>query len=174
MNRSLSNAAAARRWVGRATTWLAAAAFMALAGCAGVPASSAKLTYETVPDGALLYEAGRPIGMAPVTRTYTSDGKSTSITTPDVTAVWPSGAKTSFFTYLQVGADRVATLQRPKDAPGLQADLDHARTVAATRKRATEREKASLLNDIARDSARCKAQQSGATPNTGTDNCVGN
>lgn len=164
----------ARRRAVRAATLLAASAAVGLAGCADVPSHSAQLTYETVPAGALLYEAGRPIGTAPVTRTYTGDGKSATITTPDVTAVWPSGAKTSFFTYLQVGADRVATLQRPKDAPGLQADLDHAKTVTATRQRAAEREKASLLNDIAHDSARCKAQQSGATPNTGTDNCVGN
>lgn len=165
---------AARRRAIRSTTWLAASAFAALAGCADAPTHSAQLTYETVPAGAMLYEAGHSLGMAPVTRSYTGDGKSATITTPDVTAVWPSGAKTQFFTYLQVGADRVATLQRPKDAPGLQADLDHARTVEATRKRATERDKASLLNDIARDSARCRAQQSGATPNTGTDNCAGN
>jgi hypothetical protein len=163
-----------RRRAVRTAALLATSAVIGLAGCADAPSHSAQLTYETVPAGALLYEAGHSLGMAPVTRSYTGDGKSATITTPDVTAVWPSGAKTQFFTYLQVGADRVATLQRPKDAPGLQADLDHARTIAETRKRATEREKASLLNDIARDSARCKAQQSGATPNTGTDNCAGN
>jgi hypothetical protein len=172
MKSSFFDIAPRRRGV-RTAALLAAGALFGLAGCADVPSHSAQLTYETVPAGALLYEAGHPIGTAPVMRTYMGDGKSATITTPDVTAVWPSGAKTQFFTVLQVGADRVATLQRPKDAPGLQADLDHAKLVAATRRRAAEREKATLLNDIARNSARCKAQQSGATPITGTDDCAG-
>jgi hypothetical protein len=106
-----------------------------------------------------------------VTRTYKAEGASKIITTPDVTAVWPSGAKTSFFTRLEVGADRVATLQRPSNAPGLQVDIDNARSVLATRQREAERIKNTQLSDVARSSARCKAQQSGNAPIAGTDDC---
>jgi hypothetical protein len=135
---------------------------LALAGCATAPPQNrALLTYKTVPDGAELFEGGKSLGPPPVTRTYLGDGKSNSIQTPDVTAVWPSGAKTSFYTILTVGDDRVATLQRPVDAPGLQADLDHAQTLAATREREAERIKAQMHSDQQRASARCKEQQAG-------------
>jgi hypothetical protein len=132
-----------------------------LAGCATAPPTKAMLTYKTVPEGAELFEAGKSIGVAPVTRTYESDGKSRSITTPDVTAVWPSGAKTSYFTYLDVGADLQATLERPASAPNLQADLDRAKTVAATRQREADRLRTLQKKDIAQASERCKAQQRG-------------
>src|SRR5215467_9890329 len=95
-----------------------------LGACAGTPPTRAMLTYESVPDGAQIYE---------------SDGKSGTITTPDVRAVWPSGAQTTFFTLLPVGADRVAKLERPADAPGLQQDLEHAKQVATARKQDAER-----------------------------------
>jgi hypothetical protein len=131
-----------------------------LAGCAAAP-TRAQLTYKTVPAGAELFENGKSIGVEPVTRTYESDGKSPTITTPDVTAVWSSGAKTSYFTYLNVGADVQATLERPANAPNMQADVDHAKLVAANREREAERLKALQKRDIARASDRCKAQQRG-------------
>ena len=141
-----------------------------LAGCAEVPRSTEiLLTYETDPVGAQLFEGDKALGMAPVMRKYPSDGK-TEVTTPDVTAVWPSGAKTSFFTILPPGADRVATLKRPAGAPGLQADLDHAKTVAATAQREADRMKANQLNDMARMSDRCQAQMSGKAAGS-LDNC---
>jgi hypothetical protein len=132
----------------------------ALAGCAATP-TRAMLTYTTVPAGAELFENGKSLGMEPVTRTYTGDGKSPTITTPDVTAVWPSGAKTSYFTYLNAGADVQATLERPGNAPNAQADLDHGKLVAANRQREAERLKTLQKRDIARASDRCKAQQRG-------------
>ena len=72
-----------------------AAAIAVLAGCATAP-SGAKLTYETSPAGATLYEGGQAIGVAPQTRAYPADAKGGQIRTPEVTAVWPSGAKTTF------------------------------------------------------------------------------
>jgi hypothetical protein len=119
------------------------------------------LTYKSTPDGAEIFEGGKSLGLVPVTRTYNNDGKSNDIRTPDVRAVWPSGAETSFYTYLTVGADRVATLERPANAPGLDGDLDHAKTVAATRQREAERLKDLQKKDIARASDRCKQQQAG-------------
>jgi len=143
----------------------------ALAGCAVPPPTRAKLTYQTVPDAAELFEGGKSLGLAPVTRTYDSDGKSSTIQTPDVKAVWPSGATTNFYTILPVGADNVATLQRPADAPRLQQDLDHAKTVAATRQREAERLRALQKSDIARASDRCKQEQSQGNKGL-TDDCM--
>ena len=140
---------------------VATALLTALGGCAAAPATKAMLTYKTVPDAAELFEAGKSLGLAPVTRTYQSDGKSDSIQTPDVKAVWPSGAETTYYTILPVGSDRVATLERPANAPKLQDDLDHAQTVAATRAREAERVRALQKSDIARASARCQEQQAG-------------
>lgn len=133
----------------------------ALSGCATAPAITAKLTYETVPIGAEIFEGGKSLGVEPVMRDYSLDGKSGTIQTPDVTAVWPSGAKTSFYTILAAGADRVATLERPANVPGLAIDLDRAKGLAATRQREKERLKALQHSDIQRASARCKEQQAG-------------
>jgi len=142
----------------------------ALAGCGEMPlANGAMLTYETSPEGAELFEGGKSLGVAPVSRTYKNDGKSASIQTPDVTAVWPSGAKAVYFTLLPVGADRVATIERPTAAPGLQADLDNAKKVALTRQRDAQRSKEDLARDIARASARCKEQM--AKGNLATNDC---
>jgi hypothetical protein len=67
-----------------------------------------------------------------------------------------------FYTNLPVGSDRVAALQRPDNAPGLQGDLDHAKTLAATRQQEAERLRTLQKKDIARASDRCKQQQAGA------------
>ena len=130
-----------------------------LCACAAAPQRKALLTYESVPDGAQIFEGEKLLGTVPVTRTYDSGGASGSITTPDVRAVWPSGAQTTYFTILPVGADRVATLQRPPDAPGLQQDLEHARQVADARKQDAERNRGFQQTDINRASARCKQEQ---------------
>lgn len=134
-----------------------------LGACAGTPPTRAKLTYESVPDGAQIYEGDKSLGTVPVTRTYDGDGKSGTITTPDVRAVWPSGAQTTFFTVLPLGSDRVATLQRPADAPGLQQDLEHAKLVTAARKQDAERRRQFEQTDINRASARCKQEQAQGT-----------
>jgi hypothetical protein len=142
---------------------LAATAIAVLvSGCASPAApSSAMLTYETTPEGAKLFEGSQALGQAPVTRTYKAEAGARTITTPDVTAVWPSGARTSYFTVLEVGADRVARIERPAGAPGLEADLAHAKLVAADRKLTEEREKEDALRDEARLSGRCQAQMAG-------------
>jgi hypothetical protein len=141
-----------------------------LAACAATPpAHTAMLTYESVPDGAQIYEGDKPLGMVPVTRTYDGDGTSHDITTPDVRAVWPSGAETIFFTVLPLGADRVAKLERPADAPGLQQDLEHAKQVATARKQDAERRRAQEQTDINRASARCKQEQAQGTNGLSND-----
>jgi hypothetical protein len=130
-----------------------------LSACAATAPKSAMLTYESVPDGAEIFEGGKSLGAVPVTRTYQSDGKSSAIHTPDVRAVWPSGAQTTFFTLLPVGSDRIATLERPADAPGRQQDLEHAKQVADARKRDAARNRGFQQTDINRASALCKREQ---------------
>ena len=140
---------------------LAAAALvslLALAGCASGP-GIARLTYETMPAGATLYEGGQSIGVAPVMRRYTADVQTGAVRTPEVTAVWPSGAKTTFWTNLNVGDDRVTTLLRPASAPNLALDEANAAKVTDEARREQAHAKASVMSDQARGSARCKAQQ---------------
>jgi hypothetical protein len=142
----------------------------ALGGCA-TPGKSNQgmVTYETNPEGAKLFEGSVALGDAPVTRTYTGDGKSPQITTPEVTAVWPSGAKTTFWTKIDPGSDRVATLERPAKAANLQMDLDNAAKFAKAREQEKRRENEDLRRSIARDSARCKQQQTSG--NVATNDC---
>jgi hypothetical protein len=142
-----------------------AAAALALAGCATEP-RGAKLTYETSPAGATLFENGQQIGIAPVMRSYGSVDANGQIRTPVVTAVWPSGAKESFWTFLKPGDDNTTTITRPAKAPNLQVDLDNAQKFAADE----ARRKAAALRDQARSSARCQAQMSGNAPGV-IDDC---
>lgn len=136
----------------------------ALIGCAAAPTPrSAMLTYETSPPGATLYEGGKAIGVEPVTRTYLAEGQAATIRTPDVTAVWPSGAKESYYTLLPLGADRVATIERPAAALGLAADQENGKKVAAARAQEARRIKEAQLREQARNSDRCKAQAAGAS-----------
>lgn len=130
----------------------------ALSSCAS-GSGVALLTYETQPAGATLYEGGQSIGMAPVMRRYAGDPRTGAVRTPEVTAVWPSGAKTTFWTNLQVGDDRITTLQRPANAPNLALDQENAAKFVDQAKRDDARAKASVMADQARGSARCKAQQ---------------
>ena len=144
----------------------------ALSACAdSVVLRSAMLTYETRPEGAQLFEGGQPVGTAPVTRSYGGDGKSDSIRTPEVTAVWPSGAKESYYTFVPRGSDRTAIIERPAQAAGLQADLDHAKKFAAAREAEAQRRKEAMARDLAKGSDRCKAQMARGGPKAGVDDC---
>jgi hypothetical protein len=143
----------------------AAALIAVLAGCASAP-QGAKLTYETSPAGATLYEGGQSLGVAPQMRSYAGDAAGGQIRTPEVTAVWPSGARTTFYTFLKPGDDNVTTLTRPANAPNAQVDVENARRYAS----AEERLKAQQLRDQARGSARCQAQMQGGTA-AGIDDC---
>jgi hypothetical protein len=136
-----------------------------LPGCA-TPEPGARLTYQTSPAGATLYEGGQAIGVAPVMRHYGPAPDGGQIRTPEVTAVWPSGAKATFWTFLKVGDDNVTTIARPDKAPNLQADLDNA----AKFQSAEDRLKEQARRDMARSSARCQAQQQGGVV-AGIDDC---
>lgn len=140
------------------------------AGCATTSVPQAMLTFETQPVGATLYEGGVAIGQEPVTRTYRGEPGAKTIRSPDVTAVWPSGAKAVFWTVLRPGADEVALIERPAQAAGLDKDQAHAAQVTAVRLQAASREAQQIKKDAARNSARCQQQmQSGV--GSPIDNC---
>ena len=142
-----------------------------LFGCAAPgPKSQAMLTYESNPLGATLYEGGVSIGVAPVTRTYSTDGKTDIITTPDVTAVWASGAKASYFTNIRVGADLVATIERPSTAAGMERDMAVAKPLFEEKERARQAKLEADKRVIARDSAKC--QESMASGNATAQNAT--
>ena len=144
-----------------------------LGGCAGgPPATIAWLTYETSPAGATLYEGGQALGAAPVRRSYEVAAGASTVRTPLVTAVWPSGAKESYYTVLPVGSDRVATIERPASAPGLQADLENAKKLAGVRAQDSKREQEAIRREQAQNSARCRAQQASGGPKAGIDDCM--
>lgn len=147
-------------------TRLAAAAALAVLSACAAPPLHASLTFETAPPGATLYEGGQSLGIGPVTRSYPAVDKGTPITTPEITAVWPSGAKTTFWTNLQAGDDRVATITRPAGAAGLDVDLANAKKYQD----ADARAKAAQQRDLHRNSARCAAQQQGGVV-AGVDDC---
>jgi len=134
---------------------LAVGAAALLAGCADVPKTSALLTYDSQPAGAKIYQGQTLLGTAPVTQTYPLEGGKALITTPEVTAVWASGAKNTFWTELKPGDDRATTIERPANAPNLQADLDAAAAWTKTRQADAERDKDQTLRDQKRYSQAC-------------------
>jgi hypothetical protein len=131
--------------------------------------ASATLTYETVPEGAVIQQGGKVLGTAPVVQIYPSGAQGGDIRTPEVTAVWLSGAKAVFWTNLKVGDDRVATLERPAKAPGLQRDLDNAKPYAEQKERDLAKAKEQALRDQAATSARCQEERSKGV--MGTPSC---
>ena len=136
----------------------------ALAGCATDVRNTAMLTFETKPEGATLYEGKTILGVAPVTRTYTFPENTTTLETPEVTAVWPSGAKATYWTYLPIHADLNAKINRPEKAPGLEQDLANAQAIIDAAAKDAQRKKESDAHDLARGSARCANEtRTGAT-----------
>jgi hypothetical protein len=53
--------------------------------------------------------------------------------TKEVTVVWPSGARTTYFTDLPIdGREFEATISRPLDAPGIEKDWEWATSLERT------------------------------------------
>lgn len=104
-----------------------------------------RLTYLTVPPGAMLYEGSTALGLAPQTRNYLGVSGAKTVATSLVTAVWPSGAKASTWVNLSLGVSGLSTtISRPQNAPGLDKDLSFAAQIDE-RKRASDQESANAL-----------------------------
>jgi hypothetical protein len=139
------------------------------AGCATTGPRTAMLTYDSNPAGATIYEGGKSLGIAPVTRTYEFGESASSIATPEVTAVWTSGAKATYWTNLSVRADLAATIDRPLNAPGLDKDQAAAKPLLEQRARDAERLKEENMRETARNSSRCREQMQKG--NVATSDC---
>ncbi len=135
----------------------------AFTGCATTGPRTAMLTYDSKPAGATIYEGGKSLGVAPVSRTYEYAEGVNSIATPEVTAVWVSGAKNTYWTNLPVRADLVATIDRPTGVPGLEKDVAAAGPIMEAREREAQRLKEENQRTMARDSPRCREQQQKGT-----------
>ena len=131
-----------------------------IAGCATTAKNQAMLTFETAPEGATIYEGGVALGIAPYTRIYTLTNPSDTLATPEVTAVWPSGAKATYWTNVNAGADLDATINRPANAPGLTKDLENSKKFVEAKTRLAQSRQEALSREMRKDSPRCKQQQS--------------
>lgn len=141
----------------------------AFAGCATTGPRTGALTYDSNPAGATIYEGGKALGIAPVTRTYEFGESQNTIATPEVTAVWTSGAKATYWTNLSVRTDLAATIERPLNAPGLDKDQAAAKPLLEQRAREAERLKDENMRETARNSARCREQMQKG--NVATSDC---
>jgi hypothetical protein len=140
-----------------------------MSGCAIAPNNTAALTFETKPEGATIYEGQTELGVAPVTRTYTYPENTATLETPMVTAVWPSGAKATYWTNLPIHSDLAATINRPASAPGLDKDEANAQKVIDANAKESQRIKEMNAHDLAHDSARCTSEM--RTGSTMTSDC---
>lgn len=89
-----------------------------------------RVTFSSIPEGAMIYEGEKAWGVAPVTLIYTVNDDAVRkgyFTEYNMFALWPSGAKHGGAVGIQVGeGSREVTFSRPSDAPGLDKDLSFA------------------------------------------------
>lgn len=98
-----------------------------LVGCAtALEPNQVRVTFKSDPPGAMLYSQEKEWGMAPQTRTYTGNLSKGIIINAPVIAVWASGAKYSYTYPYEIGKEWTSTISRPKNAPGLEKDLNFA------------------------------------------------
>lgn len=139
-----------------------------LSGCA----SNLKITYDSDPPGAVLYQGQQKFGYTPYTLSYQvsdEDKKRGYKILSGTTVRWYSGA-TSEVKYLkadlnQYGLSQHFTFQRPSGIPGREEDirfsLELERTRAMQRQAAAQEEQAAALRrQAAAREAQNKAQQS--------------
>ena len=88
------------------------------------------MTYRSHPPGASIYEGGAFVGIAPQKRSYRSLTGSKEGRTPEITVVWPSGAKATYYTDLPLdGREFEVTIQRPTGEPGIERDWEWASSI---------------------------------------------
>ena len=96
---------------------------LTLGGCGSIPKNEGSLTYKTVPPGASLYEGDIAFGLAPQQRNYRAKAGEKTVRTRVVTAIWPSGAKATYWTDLPTdGRAFDATISRPQEAPDAELE----------------------------------------------------
>lgn len=133
----------------KAVALAAAAVAITLTGCANRLASNEyEVHFETIPSGALIYESGKAIGIAPISGTIklSRDDMAKSLITNEFTVVWPSGARLVQKKDWSPQTHRRWRFRfdRPQNAPGLDIDLRHATALDAVA--AQQREAAAASN----------------------------
>lgn len=104
------------------TRFLAAMALIGLVSCAApLRQDQAKLTVSSNPPGATL-TTGSLSGIAPQTWIVNNIAGSTTTTAP-IRATWVSGATTTVSVTVARGQAQAFTIQRPSNAPGIDADI---------------------------------------------------
>jgi hypothetical protein len=126
-------------------------ACVVLVGCeTPLKPNQVRITYDSSPPGAMIYEGEKAWGIAPITLITT--GNDTAIRQGylddwSMFAMWPSGAKAKSGIRIEFGrGDLEYTFSRPSDAPGLDKDLAYA---AQLRQIKASEEQASAANSAA-------------------------
>ncbi len=124
---------------------VAAGAALMLVGCATpneaqpIPANKARLTVVSDPPGARVSGEGKHYGDAPFVSTWTLEpGRTFPQTTPELTAVWVSGAYATAKIRIPKGGESFNYVFKRPDVPGIEQDLQHARRLAAAQQSAQQ------------------------------------
>lgn len=133
-----------------------------LVGCSSLEPNEMRLTINTEPAGAMLYdEGGTSWGMAPQSLRYTASVGSSFVYPRPITAVWPSGARKTYSGSLKAGEAWEITISRPIDAPGMSIDMAHAARIQSIK-----------AQKEAADSAAAAAYILGTPSRTTRTNCI--
>jgi hypothetical protein len=135
---------------------------IALVGCASGP-HVARLQLESNPEGAKIYEDGKLLGEAPIVKHFTIEPNQSVVETATFKAVWPSGASAESFYQLRNADDVIAVLERPKNAPNLQADNDYAKKVHDLAAKQADISRGITQRELSLASERCRAEQNGSS-----------
>lgn len=107
-----------------------------LSGCSTLKPNQVKLTMESSPPGAMIYEGDKAWGQAPVTLILTANEsgvRAGKTSTGNMTAIWPSGARKVVDINAPLNSgDRLYTFSRPPNEPGLDKDLAYANQLRQT------------------------------------------
>lgn len=102
-----------------------------ISGCATpLKPNQVRITFNSEPPGAMIYDGEKAWGNAPVTLVLTASENAMRAGYSEqnsVYAMWPSGAKSRKGVRIHVGkGSQQFTFSRPSDAPGLDKDLAYA------------------------------------------------
>lgn len=115
----------------QALIFVAALSAFLLVGCATpLKPNQVRVTFNSEPPGAMIYDGEKAWGTAPVVLVLTASESAMRVGYADqnnMYAMWPSGAKSRKGVRIHVGqGSRQFAFSRPSDVPGLDKDLAYA------------------------------------------------
>ena len=126
------------------------AAITLISGCGSTPLkpNEVRVTFVTIPSGAMIYDGERALGTAPIEKLITTNETAVRagyVDFDNLYAMWPSGAKTKKGGRISVGkGDRQVTFSRPSDAPGLDKDMAYEARLQAQKAQADAADRVEL------------------------------